>query len=401
MRQTFRNTRTTGIEATYVFPLPARAGVTLAGEDAGRKRFLVLVTDGQVAGEDQILRALAPVIGDTRVFALGIDRAVNEGFLRRLAALGAGRCDLVESEDRLDEVMAGLHRRITPPLVTGPRVEAAGAELLLEETTPSRAPDLIPGAPCTVSGRWRAEVPVTALPLTVHGDGGFRHQVVAAAASDRAVRTCWARARVRDLEDRYAAGGASPELADRIIAVSLGHRVLSRFTAFIAVDRSRAVGAGAPQPVIQPVELPHGWAPGPQAAVNYSGAGSSPDRRDALLSAGGGRASRRFSSARPGHEFTAAAAQAQADLASYLSRAVEIFDRAQRDLDCRRDLAPAATAVDELADDLESVGCSGYLPRALRELARALRWNDDPRPELAAVRRALTAVSPNRREWWR
>jgi hypothetical protein len=42
----------------------------------------------------------------------------NAGFLRRLAALGASRCELVESEDRLDDVMACLHRRISPPVAT-------------------------------------------------------------------------------------------------------------------------------------------------------------------------------------------------------------------------------------------------------------------------------------------
>ncbi len=50
---------------------------------------------------------------------VGIDRAVNAGFLGRLAALGGGRCELVESEDRLDEAMDHIHRRIGTPVVTG------------------------------------------------------------------------------------------------------------------------------------------------------------------------------------------------------------------------------------------------------------------------------------------
>jgi hypothetical protein len=241
---------------------PVRAAATTLAQAAGdpaRERFLVLVTDGQVAAEDQILAAVAPVAGDTRIFSLGIDQAVNAGFLRRLAALGAGRCELMESQDRLDDVMATLHRRISPPVVTGLRVEADGVQLTAGETTPQRA-DLFPGAPCTLSGRWHAGSLPAVFTLTVSGDGGFREQVAVTAAADQAVRTCWARARVRDLEDTYAAGGASQELADRIVAVSLAHRVLSRFTAFVAVDRSRQTGLGAPQPVIQPAELPSGWA---------------------------------------------------------------------------------------------------------------------------------------------
>jgi Ca-activated chloride channel family protein len=59
----------------------------------------VLITDGQVGNEDQILKALAPELRQVRVFALGIDQAVNAAFLKRLADLGRGTCELVESEE--------------------------------------------------------------------------------------------------------------------------------------------------------------------------------------------------------------------------------------------------------------------------------------------------------------
>ena len=80
----------------------------------GRPAVVVLITDGQVAGEDGILRAIKKAAGAQmpRIHTLGIDQAVNEGFLRRLADLGGGTCDLVESEDRLDEAMDHIHRGI-------------------------------------------------------------------------------------------------------------------------------------------------------------------------------------------------------------------------------------------------------------------------------------------------
>jgi Ca-activated chloride channel homolog len=419
-------------------PLHA-AATALASADEGdpgaRERFLILVTDGQVAAEDQILAALAPVTGRTRIFALGVDQAVNAGFLRRLAALGAGRCELVESEDRLDEVMTGLHRRISPPLVTGLRVESADLELAADETAPARTPDLFPGAPCSLSGRWRAAAPPTALTLTVRGDGGFSEQVsVATVTADPAVRSCWARARVRDLEDRYAAGPAEPELADRIVAVSLRHRVLSRFTAFVAVDRTRRADLGAPQPVLQPVELPGGWT-GPAAMplllragapAPASIAGASFDEADDGSQAS--RASRarmrRVPKARrtsgPGLASQAPRPGRDADLVpleAYLVRADELLARIETGLAAGSDRAGLAVMVDELADDLASVGAPDDLRDALRRLAGALRGSGDPRAALAAARRDLArppAPSPalprpaqpaaepeSRRRWWR
>src|SRR5262249_46726636 len=94
---------------------PLRQAAELLG-DSGRDRVLVLITDGQVGNEDQILAGLTPALGGVRVHTVGIDRAVNAGFLGRLAAIGLGRCELVESEDRLDEAMEHIHHRIGAPL---------------------------------------------------------------------------------------------------------------------------------------------------------------------------------------------------------------------------------------------------------------------------------------------
>ena len=56
----------------------------------------------------------------------------------------------------------------------------------------------------------------------------------------------WRRGRLRPLEDRYAIDGAAPTCAleREIIAVSLRHGVLCRFTSFVAVDRTEVVNPG-------------------------------------------------------------------------------------------------------------------------------------------------------------
>ncbi|MFC5946521.1 VWA domain-containing protein, partial [Micromonospora harpali] len=81
---------------------PLERAAALLAVAAG-DRVLVVVTDGQVGNEDQILKRLDARLRGVRVHTVGIDRAVNAGFLGRLAGLGGGRCELVESEDRLDE----------------------------------------------------------------------------------------------------------------------------------------------------------------------------------------------------------------------------------------------------------------------------------------------------------
>jgi Ca-activated chloride channel family protein len=235
--------------------------------DAARDRVVVLVTDGQVGNEDHILRRIGSSLGQIRVHTVGIDQAVNAGFLSRLASAGRGRCELVESEDRLDEAASRIHRRIGAPLVTELKLAAHGLRIEPGTVAPSRLPDMFPGVPVTVAGRWRGHGGGTVTVTGVSADGTpFETTVVAAAGGTQAGTANWARAYLRDLEDSYAslAGYGTRELARlerQITDVSLRFGVLCRFTALVAVDSRVVTDGGAPHRVTQPVELPAGWEP--------------------------------------------------------------------------------------------------------------------------------------------
>jgi Ca-activated chloride channel family protein len=231
----------------------------LTGE---RDRILVLVTDGQVGNEDQILRGLGQRLTGIRIFTLGIDQAVNEAFLKRLAALGGCCCDVVESEDRLDEVMGKVQRRVGTPLLTGLRLEAAGLRLDPATVTPPRLPDLFAGAAVTVLGRYQG-APEGAVKLHGCDEAGrpWAQTVYGKLSESPAVAQVWARSQVRALEDRFVIGDGDPAaLEKQIVGLSLRFGVLCRFTAYVAVDRSEVVNEGGRQhQIVQPVEAPAGW----------------------------------------------------------------------------------------------------------------------------------------------
>src|SRR5690606_1695679 len=131
---------------------------------------------------------------------------------------------------------------------------------------PARRPDLLAGAPVVLRGRVRALRDGGAIVLSgADAQGGtWRERVparVASGAEQAAVSALWARAAIRRLEDDYAAGHADRgEVADRIVKLSLRHSVLSRFTAFVAIDRSEVVNPGGRvHRAVQAVEPASGW----------------------------------------------------------------------------------------------------------------------------------------------
>ncbi|MEK6233305.1 MAG: VIT domain-containing protein [Planctomycetales bacterium] len=142
---------------TDLAPALQLAASSFQDSEPERERIIVLVTDGQVGGEDSVLRSFQKTVGKNmpRVFALGIDRAVNAGFLKRLASLGDGACDLVESEDRLDEVMDRVHRAIGLPALTDVTLEPMGFDWVADSMSPSRIPDVFAGRPITIHGRFK------------------------------------------------------------------------------------------------------------------------------------------------------------------------------------------------------------------------------------------------------
>ncbi|GAA0414603.1 hypothetical protein Acor_09500 [Acrocarpospora corrugata] len=237
---------------------PIEEALRLLG-DPGRDRVMVLVTDGQVGNEDQIVERAGTQLtaqSGIRLHTVGIDRAVNAGFLGRLALLGSGRCELVESEDRLDEAMEHIHRRIGSPLVTDLTLDAADLDLVPDTIT--HAGSLFTGVPLVVSGRFRGRGGSPAITVRGTAEGRpWENRAEGRSVDAPAARAVWARAEVRRLEDRYTIG--ERQLESRIVATSLRFGVLCRFTAFVAVD-SRVVADGGPEHhVIQPVEQPSGW----------------------------------------------------------------------------------------------------------------------------------------------
>jgi Ca-activated chloride channel homolog len=261
----------------WLAKIDSRGGTEMAGAMAEavrllhsiseeRQPILILITDGQVAGEDAILRTLkqqSPNGRIPRIHAIGIDRAVNAGFLQRLADAGDGTCDLVESEDRLDAAMDHIHRGIATVALSDLNVEAISGSLIKDSLAPARLPDLFADRPITIFGQCKTNGSSLRIHISGIGVNGrpWQAEVTTTAGPPGTIRSLWGRARVRDLEDRYAMGVEKPKpLAKEIVKVSLVTNVLSRFTAYVAVDRSEVVNKGGKQrKVVQPVEIPDGW----------------------------------------------------------------------------------------------------------------------------------------------
>jgi len=220
-------------------------------EHAGRVPVVVLLTDGQVGNEAAVFKRLQTEGGDARIFTVGIDTAVNEAFLKRLASLGGGTCTCVIPGEALEDALRQIGREIGSPLVVDVRVEG------VEELAPARMPDLFAGRAATVFFRGKKSVTVTGR----YADGKeFRQAVKPREIELGAIGHLWARTRVADLEDRCRLSGDAAAIRKEIVTLAVQHTLLTRFTAFVVVDETEIVNPGGEaQKVVQPVHRLDQW----------------------------------------------------------------------------------------------------------------------------------------------
>jgi len=248
---------------------------TRSAADAARSRCVVLVTDAQVGNEDQVLRKLTKNLGDARLFVVGIDNAVNEGLISRLADASGGLVELVESEDRLDEVLERIQTRIQPPIVRDLRLTGDGIELITDSIVPGRMPDLVTGLPLVLRGRYRSLTSGATVRMEGTRTAGepWRTAAAVAAGATPGLGSLWARGMLRRLEDLRATAHSGPRHLDaedvaasgdhattiesRIVQLSTSFGVLCRFTALVAIDDRRPdehLPMVEPRRVVQPVD---------------------------------------------------------------------------------------------------------------------------------------------------
>lgn len=248
---------TLGAADTWIDQLEAGGGTellrplldALSGETpVGRLRTVLVITDGEVGNEDELATAIARHRGRALVFTAGIDTAVNESLLKRIARLGGGTCELMTPADDIEGRIAALEARLAQPSAWDVRLE--GGDAARPEAITlfagravfaliAGAPEMVTVVGQTASGSWRTQ----AVPEQVSVPLG----------------ALWARERIAWLEDQAAADpGRAPMLKHEIVPVALKHGIATRHTAFVAVEETTSV-SGERVTIVQPVEMPAMW----------------------------------------------------------------------------------------------------------------------------------------------
>ncbi|MEZ5126812.1 MAG: VIT and VWA domain-containing protein [Thermoleophilia bacterium] len=258
-------------------------------------RRVLLLTDGEVANEEECAALVAKHAATTNVFTIGIGYGASDYLVRALARASAGYAETVHPNERIEPVVMRQMTRLGATRLGDVRVDWGG--LPVDLVAPAVPSALYPGTSLTVYGRVpRADVAdasggsVEVAVVADAADGPVRFAAradLASAVVDEALPRLFAREALRELEE--GRGGAERGSRQRartrehvdaaIRELATRYTLMSSLTSFVAVEE-RDAAADVPAAELRriPVALLkdwHGsgaWGARPMAALTVQSA---------------------------------------------------------------------------------------------------------------------------------
>lgn len=234
----------------------------------GRHRYVFFLTDGYVGNEAHIIDSAGRFVSAVerggqraRVFSFGVGSSVNRHLIEGLARAGRGTAIVATNREDPARAVNRFYHYIDHPILEDLALDFG--TLKPGEVFPVEPPDLFASRPVILHGSYTGALPknlgVVAklkgkeirIPVSVRPLGAT------AAAPDTVLGLLYARAKVTALEETL--WDRDFRAAEReIIELGEKFKLVTRFTSLVAVDRSRSLGDGSPQKVVQPAEEPEG-----------------------------------------------------------------------------------------------------------------------------------------------
>ncbi|MDX1947192.1 MAG: VIT domain-containing protein [Pirellulaceae bacterium] len=231
--------------------------------DKERLRIVVMLTDGYIGNEAEIIEHVGKHCGDQiRFWCVGIGSSPNMFLVDGVAKQGGGMGKQLALPDETTPLVQEIMTRIQRAQLAKVHIDWGG--LQVAETFPAKIPELWAGRPIIVFGRYTVSGMAK---ITIRGNvegtpvsWPVSVQLPASETSHDVLAKTWARQKIEELMQQTFYQG-SPAVEESVTAIALDYRLMSPFTSFVAVDSATPKSPEAAQPprrMLVPVPLPQG-----------------------------------------------------------------------------------------------------------------------------------------------
>lgn len=238
-----------------------------------RGRYIIFLTDGAVSAEERMLEQIRHRLSNERIFTFGIGPSVNRALLSELARLGRGMAEFLQLDEDIEGAIMRFQDRVSYPLLTDITIQYENCKVW--DVYPQRLTDLYAGQPIELCGRIKStgkKIPTIQIQAHQRENIITKRLELSSTSPDLAIQRAWARARLDNLLEEYLSQPQNNKLRNEIISLALEYRLVTPFTAFVALDSEVVLHPGEKATFIQVSQpLPagldlQGFAGGPGSA---------------------------------------------------------------------------------------------------------------------------------------
>ena len=236
---------------------PALDAALIQTANSERLKQLIFITDGAIGNEDALFRLIHEKLGASRLFTVGIGSAPNSYFMRKAAKFGRGTFNHIGQTQDITPTMSALFAKLNSAVSTNLKIDWLDSV----EQYPQRIGELYKDEALLISAKSKIK------PEKIIAKGELNHKqwqhIINSSHNSNSkndipvnsgMGLLWAREKIEHIEDQFTAGLlAAEDTKQQVLSVALRHNIVSRFTSFVAVEktRSRPLSQGMKQSLVK------------------------------------------------------------------------------------------------------------------------------------------------------
>ncbi|MBX4258809.1 VIT and VWA domain-containing protein [Clostridium estertheticum] len=213
---------------------------SLLDKDDKEENIIFLFTDDVVYNEKEILDFVEDNIKESRIFPFGINTSVNSYFINKLARISYGAAEVINPDERIEDVVLKQFNRIKNPIVTD--IEIDWGKMKVETTFPRTIEYMYDKEPFSIFAKVNGEVGGVVILKGKVGKNRIQRVIslneLELEENVNLIEKMWYKKRIESLQHRvkYERGELQEAMNNKIVEISKKVGIICKETAFILYE---------------------------------------------------------------------------------------------------------------------------------------------------------------------
>lgn len=246
--------------------------------ESGYRRDVILITDGEISNEDEVMKLIKHHADTTKLFAVGIGSGPNEFLIKGVARAAGGATEFIAPKERIEPKALRLFQKVMAGSISSLKIDC-GFDIDQSPLSPSAYIN----QPTSFFAKLKEDKAQNkSVKVTGRFGEGFREWIIdleEASNQDMPISKLWAREKIREFEegDGLLPGSQQKQRGEvknhkAIIDISRKYGIIGKSTSFIGIEKKSDTEEATSDMVLRvvPTLVTDGWHGGAKIMASFS-----------------------------------------------------------------------------------------------------------------------------------